>query len=85
MLKKFFKECPYLVITLLLLEIAGTVIIFLGAFADVPIIARCLLLIMGIVCIVGSVAAWVIVQYEFEKLEILKQLRDDMVGNEGVE
>ena len=72
MLKKFCKECPYLIVPLFLLNLAGIAIIFLGAFTTVPMIARCFLLIMGIVCLVGSTAAWVISLYEFEKLEILE-------------
>lgn len=83
MLKKFCRECPYLVITLWLLNLAGIIIIFLGAFTNIHAIAKCFLLIMGIVCMVGSTAAWVITQYEFEKLEMLKQLRDNMIGEEN--
>ena len=82
MLKKFCKEYYYLVMTLFLLNFAGIVIIFLGAFTDVPVIGRCFLLIMGIVCLVGSTAAWVISLYEFEKLELLKDIKKEIVGEE---
>ena len=77
MLKKLFKEYPFLVTALFLLNLAGVVIIFLGAFTNVPILARCFLLIMGIACLVGSTTAWVILMYEFEKLETLIKLKED--------
>lgn len=82
MLKKFLKECPYLVVILLLLEIAGIVIIFLGAFTAVPVIARCFLLIMGIVCVVGSTTAWIILMYECERLDMLIKLKNELVKEE---
>ena len=81
MLKKFFKECPYLMITLLLLNIAGVIIVFLGAFTDIPTVAKCFLIVMGIACLVGSTSAWVISLYEFEKLEMLKDVKKQLIEN----
>lgn len=82
MLKKFFKECPYLMITLLLLNIAGVIIVFLGAFTNIQIIAKCFLIVMGIACLVGSTSAWVILLYEFEKLEMLKDVKKQLIETE---
>lgn len=82
MLKKFFKEYPYFVIALILWALVGIVIIFLGAFADVPVIAKCFLIIMGIALLVGSVVAWLVLMYEFEKLEMLKDIKERLVENE---
>lgn len=82
MLKKFFKECPCLTILLLLLNIAGVIVVFLGAFTDIQIIARIFLLIMGMTCLVGSTSIWIISLYEFEKLEMLKDIKKQLIENE---
>lgn len=81
MLKNFFKEYPYLVIVFILLAILGVIIIFVGALEVIPIIAKCFLIVMGIFCLVGSVAAWLILMYEFEKLEMLKDVKKQLIEN----
>lgn len=75
MLKNFFKEYPYLVIAFILWALVGIVMIFLGAFADIPIIAKCFLIIMGIALLVGSIVTWLSIMYSFEKLEMLKDIK----------
>ena len=82
MLKKFCKEYSYLVAVLLLLNLAGVVIIFIGAFINVQVIVRCSLLILGIVCLVGSTATWVISIYEFEKVEMQIKFKEKLVEDE---
>lgn len=82
MLKKFFKEYPYAVIVLILLALLGIVIIFLGAFADVPVIAKCFLIVIGIFCLVGPIVALLVLMYEFEKLEMLKDIKERLIENE---
>lgn len=81
MLKSFFKEYPYLVIAFILLAILGVIIIFVGALEVIPIIAKCFLIVMGIFCLVGSTSAWVILLYEFEKLEMLKDVKKQLIEN----
>ena len=73
MLKNFFKEYPYLVIAFILCALMGIIMIFLGAFENVPVLVKCFLIIMGIALLVGSVVAWLSIMYSFEKLEMLKE------------
>lgn len=82
MLKKFLKEYLLLVIILMLLGLAGVTMIFLGAFIDVSIYAKYFLVIAGLACTVGSISAWFISLYEFEKLEMLIQIKDELVKDE---
>lgn len=81
MLKNFFKEYPYLVIVFILLAILGVIIIFVGAFEAIPVIAKCFLIVMGIFCLVGSVAACLVLMYNFEKLEMLKNIKKQLIEN----
>lgn len=76
MLKNFFKEWPCLAIVHILLAILGVIIIFVGVLEALPVIAKCFLIIMGIFCLVGSVIALIILMYEFEKLEMLKDIKE---------
>lgn len=76
MLKSFFKEYPYLVIAFILLAILGVIIIFVGVLEALPVIAKCFLIVIGIFCLVGSIIALIVLVYEFEKLEMLKDIKE---------
>ena len=79
MLKKFCREYPLLVLVLMLLEMAAVAVIFLGAFTDIPIPARCLALVIGIACSIGTAVIFIILVYEFEKLEMLINIKEELV------
>ena len=82
MLKKFFKEYPYAVIVLILLALLGVIMIFVAALAAIPVIAKCFLIVIGIFCLVGPIVALLVLMYEFEKLEMLKDIKERLVENE---
>lgn len=64
-------------------EIAGIIIIFLGAFLNITAIEKCYSLIIGIACTVGVVAIWFTSLYEFEKLEMLMNLKEELAEKEN--
>lgn len=82
MLKSFFKEYPYLVIAFILLAILGVIIIFVGVLEALPVIAKCFLIVIGIFCLVGPIVALLVLMYEFEKLEMLKNIKERLIENE---
>lgn len=82
MLKKFFKEYPYAVIILILLALLGVIMIFVAAFETIHVIAKCFLIVIGIFCLVGPIVALLVLMYEFEKLEMLKDIKERLVENE---
>ena len=82
MLKKFFKEYPYAVIVLILLALLGVIMIFVAALEAIPVIAKCFLIVIGIFCLVGPIVALLVLMYEFEKLEMLKDIKERLIENE---
>lgn len=82
MLKKFFKEYPYAVIVLILLALLGVIMIFVAALETIPVIAKCFLIGIGIFCLVGPIVALLVLMYEFEKLEMLKDIEEQLIENE---
>lgn len=86
MLKKFCKDYLLMVIMLILLEVAGVAAIFLGAFKTGALIpTRCFLLIIGIAGSIGAAVIFTILFYEFEKLYMLIELKEELVKDGGVE
>ena len=85
MLKKFFKECPYAVIVLILLALLGVIMIFVAALETIPVIAKCFLIVIVIFCLVGPIVALLVLMYEFEKLEMLKDMTKQLIELKEVE
>ena len=81
-MKKFFKEYPYAVIVLILLALLGVIMIFVAALEAIPVIAKCFLIAIGIFCLVGPIVALLVLMYEFEKLEMLKDIKELLIENE---
>ena len=56
--------------------------IFVAALETIPVIAKCFLIVIGIFCLVGPIVALLVLMYEFEKLEMLKDIKERLVENE---
>lgn len=59
--------------------------IFVAALETIPVIVKCFLITIGIFCLVGPIVALLVLMYEFEKLEMLKDMAKQLIELKEVE